>query len=37
VVWLIAVTLVLASSVLVMKWRFERSAATATGGHSRIG
>jgi MtN3 and saliva related transmembrane protein len=34
-----AITLVLASSVLVMKWRFERSslkAATArSGGHSR--
>jgi MtN3 and saliva related transmembrane protein len=32
-----AITLVLASSVLVMKWRFERSDAQATGGHSRIG
>lgn len=32
-----AVTLVLASSVLVMKWRFERSAAQATDGHSQTG
>ena len=35
-----AITLVLASSVLVMKWRFERTeqrAAAATHGHSQIG
>ncbi len=30
-----AITLVLASSVLVMKWRFERNSAQSAGGQSR--